>query len=180
MERFNLEEWLKDKSRKVVTKDGRPVRIICWDRQSNDDDRCIVGLVDNSVREDTMYFDKLGHYSTYSNGFCDLFFSDEDELTEFENAFGIAMMEVPEPEEKEEWYPFLKKKSTELLDLARNEILKSLPKWKKSDRDIKCGVDDFFFTLEDDGKMSPYYSTEIEEGQYYISEQDLLNLPKEE
>ena len=31
MEQFSLEKWLQDKNRKVVTRDGREVRIICWD-----------------------------------------------------------------------------------------------------------------------------------------------------
>ena len=31
MKEFNLEEYLKNTSRKVVTRDGRPVRIICTD-----------------------------------------------------------------------------------------------------------------------------------------------------
>ena len=31
MKRFNLEEYLKNPSRKVVTRDGRDVRIICTD-----------------------------------------------------------------------------------------------------------------------------------------------------
>ena len=31
MEKFNLEEYLKNPSRKVVTRDGRKVRIICTD-----------------------------------------------------------------------------------------------------------------------------------------------------
>ena len=33
MKEFSLEEYLKDPSRKVVTRDGRPVRIICTDRK---------------------------------------------------------------------------------------------------------------------------------------------------
>ena len=33
MEPFNLEEYLKDSSRKVVTRDGRNVRIICTDKR---------------------------------------------------------------------------------------------------------------------------------------------------
>ena len=36
MKQFNLEEYLKDPSRKVVTRDGRPVRIICTDRKGLD------------------------------------------------------------------------------------------------------------------------------------------------
>ena len=33
MKEFNLEEYLKNPERKVVTRDGRPVRIICTDRK---------------------------------------------------------------------------------------------------------------------------------------------------
>ena len=36
MKAFNLKEYLKDPSRKVVTRDGRPVRIICTDRKGLD------------------------------------------------------------------------------------------------------------------------------------------------
>ena len=35
MEKFNLEEYLKNPSRKVVTRDGRNVRIVCTDRNIN-------------------------------------------------------------------------------------------------------------------------------------------------
>lgn len=35
MKQFNLEEYLKNPSRKVVTRDGRPVRIICTDRKGS-------------------------------------------------------------------------------------------------------------------------------------------------
>ena len=33
MKEFSLEEYLKNPERKVVTRDGRPVRIICTDRK---------------------------------------------------------------------------------------------------------------------------------------------------
>ena len=36
MKEFSLEEYLKDPSRKVITRDGRPVRIICTDRKGLD------------------------------------------------------------------------------------------------------------------------------------------------
>ena len=36
MKQFNLEEYLKDPNKKVVTRDGRNVRIICTDRQGGD------------------------------------------------------------------------------------------------------------------------------------------------
>ena len=36
MKQFNLKEYLKDPNKKVVTRDGRNVRIICTDRQGGD------------------------------------------------------------------------------------------------------------------------------------------------
>ena len=42
MKEFNLTEYLKDPSKKVVTRDGRDVRIICTDMKSR---YKIVGLV---------------------------------------------------------------------------------------------------------------------------------------
>ena len=36
MKQFDLKEYLKDPNKKVVTRDGRDVRIICTDRQGGD------------------------------------------------------------------------------------------------------------------------------------------------
>ena len=33
MKQFNLEEYLKDPNKKVVTRDGRNARIVCTDRK---------------------------------------------------------------------------------------------------------------------------------------------------
>ena len=43
MEQFSLEEYLKNPSRKVVTRDGCPVRILCTDKKSYNEQ--IVGLI---------------------------------------------------------------------------------------------------------------------------------------
>ena len=43
MEQFNLEKYIANPSRKVVTRDGRPVRIICTDMKSYNEQ--IVGLI---------------------------------------------------------------------------------------------------------------------------------------
>ena len=42
MKEFNLEEYLKNPSRQVVTRNGREVRIICTDYKSR---KPIIGLV---------------------------------------------------------------------------------------------------------------------------------------
>ena len=38
----------------------------------------------------------------------------------------------------------------------------------------------YFVTLDSNGKCSPYWDTEVEEGQFYITESDIENLPKED
>ena len=65
MKPFSLEEYLKDPSRKVVTRDGRPVRIICTDRKGATP---IIALVNDGLSEE------LGH-AFYSDG---KIFNDED------------------------------------------------------------------------------------------------------
>ena len=46
MKEFNLEEYLKNPERKVVTRDGKKVRIICTDAKSI---YPVIGLVDNGI-----------------------------------------------------------------------------------------------------------------------------------
>ena len=130
MKQFDLSVWLKDKSRKVVTRDGRPVRIVCWDR--NTKYWKIVGLVtspDGST-ENPFTYDVNGNESDgcLHDNRNDLFFADEeDELTEFEKAVQNILNE-PHFQDVQA----VKQFSKTLLDLARKELLKDLPKWKKA------------------------------------------------
>ena len=61
MKEFNLEEYLKDPSKKVVTRDGREVRIICTDMKS---EYPLIALItdkkDNS--ESPFVYTKNGRY----------------------------------------------------------------------------------------------------------------------
>ena len=77
MKRFNLDEYLKNPTRKVVTGTGRNVRIICTDRK--DADYPIVALISNNCGngEDTLYYTKEGKFYTDSIGSLDLFFAPE-------------------------------------------------------------------------------------------------------
>ena len=78
MKQFNLDEYLKNPNRKVVTRDGRSVRIRCTDRKS--EQQPIVALVE-ALTEDSEYvgtYRKDGRWST--SGFAsdlDLFFAPE-------------------------------------------------------------------------------------------------------
>lgn len=71
MEQFSLQEYLKNPSRKVVTRDGCPVRILCTDRKG---DYSIIALVENcDSTEESLY--------TYTkDGYCGYASSDKDNL----------------------------------------------------------------------------------------------------
>ena len=70
MKQFNLEEYLKNPSRKVVTRSGKSARIICTDAKGN----CpVVGLVDYENCEIAFNVTKNGKL----DGVSDLFFAPE-------------------------------------------------------------------------------------------------------
>ena len=70
MKPFNLEEYLKNPDRKIVTRDGRPVRIICTDAKGI----CpVVGLVAYENYELAFNVMKDGRI----DGILDLFFAPE-------------------------------------------------------------------------------------------------------
>ena len=74
MKEFNLTEYLKNPSQKVVTRDGRSVRIICTDYKS---DYPIIGLVTIEENKELAYnFQKNGeYYFTNEESSLDLFFA---------------------------------------------------------------------------------------------------------
>lgn len=75
MKQFNLEEYLKNPSRKVVTRDGRNVRILCTDAKS---DYPIVALVENFSDNEMLFsYSKDGEYRIEDKSGADLFFAPE-------------------------------------------------------------------------------------------------------
>lgn len=73
MKQFNLEEYLKNPSRKVVTRGGRDARIICTDKKGF---LCIVALVSNgNYGEDAFVYYSDGTNQTGVNSSIDLFFA---------------------------------------------------------------------------------------------------------
>ena len=191
---FNLEEFEKHPYRKIVTRDGRNVRIVCTDAPEHIP--YMYGFIegDNGItnwRKDGMWACK-----TSKN---DLFFTDEEEgLTEFEKEVQFVLN-----------HPHctdmlaIKAWSKILLDLARKELekeniiidkdrylkicdqyynngkknaLKDLPKWKKATEDKECDRHVLLF----ENKERILLTTEIYEGEYYIEADDLITLPKEE
>lgn len=75
MEQFSLEKYLANPSRKVVTRDGCPVRILCTDRISCYKD--IIGLVMIDEREYIFTWTQQGKIFPNSDTPDDLFFISE-------------------------------------------------------------------------------------------------------
>ena len=82
---------------KVVTRNGIPVRIICWDRFTTEYSDNIVALVTGTKSESTYYYYQDGHLWNKANGegdsSLDLFIViPEAELTELEKAIKRGML----------------------------------------------------------------------------------------
>lgn len=77
MKQFNLEEYLKNPNKKVITRDGRSVRIICTNRL--DENYPVIALVKNEDYEMCYNYTIFGELYTDKNRDCelDLFFVTE-------------------------------------------------------------------------------------------------------
>ena len=77
MKEFNLNEYLKNPSRKVVTRDGRDVRIICTDFFSKMNKPVIALIKEDKNKESVWNFSKNGRYHLPENeeSSKDLFFA---------------------------------------------------------------------------------------------------------
>ena len=73
MKEFDLDEYLKDPSQKVITKDGKAVRIICTDAKQ---DYPVIGLLSlDDKSETTVYYKKNGRWLADNQDYWDLFFA---------------------------------------------------------------------------------------------------------
>ena len=77
MEQFSLEKYLANSSRRIVTRDGRNVRIICTDKKGYE--YPIVALIENKLEgfEGVLYYTKDGEYTANESSDKDLFFAPE-------------------------------------------------------------------------------------------------------
>ena len=76
MEQFSSEKYLANPSRKVVTRDGKNVRILCTDRKL--DSKEVVGLtMNNDGTEGLLSWSKQGKSLSLNDSSLDLFFAPE-------------------------------------------------------------------------------------------------------
>lgn len=136
MEKFNLSEWLKDKSRKVVTRDGRVVKILDTEFESGNGNKSVLAKCIYNNKAAVYVYTTDGKANNIGETENDLFFADEEEgLTEFENkllAFALMFSANIEEEEKIE---YVKECSKTLLDIARKEL--EATGWRDSMRKYK-------------------------------------------
>ena len=132
MEPFNLDTWLKDKSRKVVTRDGREVSIERTDLRGHFP---ILAIISNNSEDYDIpmtYNNKGKNIDTEYEGIADLFFADEEEeLTEFEKSvqyvlgcYTCKQIEFGDRADNIKFY------AKTLLDLARKELEKENSEFK--------------------------------------------------
>ena len=74
MKEFDLKEFEKNPSQKVVTRDGRAVRIVCTDAKNEEP---IIALVYNNIRdEENVYtYNRDGYFYKDNDSCLDLFFA---------------------------------------------------------------------------------------------------------
>lgn len=75
MKAFNLEEYLKNPDKKVVTRDGRPVRIVCTDREH---EHPIIALIKEKDDTEVIYdYNEQGEFLDNDCSNADLMFASE-------------------------------------------------------------------------------------------------------
>ena len=77
MKQFSLEEFKKNPNRKVVTRSGLPVRILCTDAVGS---YPIIGLISHEGGERPESFTKNGKYINNNGSDSDLFFAPEKKV----------------------------------------------------------------------------------------------------
>lgn len=74
MEQFSLAEYLKNPTRRIVTRDGRIARIICTDAKR---DLPLIALIKNDDSELLVSYTLRGTPYEWCESVCDLFFAPE-------------------------------------------------------------------------------------------------------
>ena len=92
MKPFNLEEYLANPSRKIVTREGKPARIICTDVKGAS--YSVLALVDKGDYEGPTLYTKKGEYNFGTECSYDLFFAPEKKegwVNIYKSGFGWSL-----------------------------------------------------------------------------------------
>ena len=154
---------------KVETKDGRKAHIVSW--EPHDVGSALIVEVESKTFSGScivLHYKANGTTNAHPDNFLFLV-TPEPEMTAFEYAMLRYVQEGANAKSDEELEELTKKHSAELLAIARKEIEKDLPRWKKMRSDMYCEDS----VLSDD-------RVELRLGSHYILVSDLEKLPKED
>ena len=194
---FTLEAWLKDKSQKVETRDGRIVHNIWRVKEPtyiNNRKAEVCALIDGE--EDALVFFDGGRYlptkRDIDNPFDLFIVTPEPELSEFEMAIAkyrpqsdsqetiqriaAELLELATEELKKTFVLLHKDDYQTAFDLGKAEALKDLPRWKKTTGKERFNKRVIVLAGDNDLLCTDY----VEEGEYYLPFSDLRKLPKED
>ena len=105
MKQFNLEEYLKNPERKIVTRDGRKVtRFLCTDAKTDFPIIALIEATPGSTNESLCAFKKDGRYFEDVNSNCDLFFAPtkhEGWMNLYKKSFGLLIGDLVRDSEEE-------------------------------------------------------------------------------
>lgn len=93
MKPFNLEEYLANPSKKIVTREGKPARIICTDAKF-EKYQVLALITKKDGQEFLATFDTSGKYSSGYNSHLDLFFTTEKHegwVNMYKSGFGWSL-----------------------------------------------------------------------------------------
>ena len=124
MKQFNLEEYLANPSRKVVTREGKPARIICTDAKF--ENYPIVALIENKLIE----------------GECLLCYTKEGKIYLDNGLSGVDLFFAPE--KKEGWINIFKGDSNDKRFLGYTRIFKT----KENAEEAGEGVSGYITTIK--------------------------------
>lgn len=147
MKQFNLEEWLQDKSRKIVTRDGREVEILKTDFRGY---KQIIGVVKNRDNKDDEVdqWDKEGNFrGIFGESKYDLFFADEEKCNKILNELKSYLKSTPKEQVEKDWKEIQDWYSQHFTNEKYNEEEELTELQKTLEEDCDCYVN-----LYNDGK----------------------------
>ncbi len=167
---------------KVVTCDGFPARIICWDSPIDKDRPIICIVFDDQIEQ----YKVDGRFDYHETTNYDLFIiTPEPELSEFEKAFLERVFHQKAEDLDEENRENFREDARCVLELARKQLqqeiraeaLKDLPRWRKWESGTCGNSDGHPIALVSGAGGIRFVSVLCATGEKYIILDDLKKLP---
>ena len=175
---------------KLETKNGFPVKVLCWDAKSAGREDDIIALVMNSdgTTENVWRYYNNGTLISDSprKGDKDLYMILPDSplkpLEDVMREYAARLNDQDGLSEDEITYEMAKK----IMAIARHIVSYRIPKWKKSTCDVESDVIEYLVKFKHDGgdhedweEIIP--TNRLKKGEWYLdfSDNEFLNLPKE-